>query len=77
MKNCPFNIGDVVIYQPSQKGLGFDANSKPQERLKPGNKYTIANIEKENYIVVEGYSHPGGGLYWTEFSAVSSNDNNH
>ena len=38
--------------------------------LKPGNKYKVVRIEKDVYIVVEGFENAvEGGLYWTEFSA--------
>ena len=54
----------MVIYNPSERGFALDANS---ERLEPGKTYRISNVEKDLYLVVEGYKHPGGGLYWTEF----------
>ena len=37
------------------------------ERLIPDKIYRVTEIQKALYIVVEGYSHPGGGIYWTEF----------
>jgi hypothetical protein len=53
-----------VIYNPSERGYALDANSI---RLEPGRVYRVCKVEKSFYVVVEGYSHPGGGLYWTEF----------
>jgi hypothetical protein len=41
--------------------------SDTDEQLKPGLKYKVMAIEKKSYIIVEGYKHPGGGIYWTEF----------
>jgi len=39
--------------------------------LKPGNKYKIARIEEDIYIVPEGFENAiPCSLYWTEFSAV-------
>jgi len=61
---CPFGVGDIVTYDPSERGFLLDVNSN---RLEPGRAYRICKVEKDFYIVVEGYSHPGGGLYWTEF----------
>jgi hypothetical protein len=29
----------------------------------------ISRIADGKYIEVEGFKHPGGGAYWTEFSA--------
>lgn len=66
MQKCPFKPGDKVIYKPSNRGYGLIDG----ERLKIGHEYRIEKIEKENYIVVEGYKHPGGGIYWTEFKKV-------
>ena len=38
--------------------------------LKPGDKYDIARIDDDAYVVVKGFENTvGGGLYWTEFSA--------
>lgn len=63
MLKCPFKIGDKVIYKPSDRGYGLIDG----KRLEIGCEYRIEKIEKENYIVVEGYRNPGGGIYWTEF----------
>jgi hypothetical protein len=65
---CPYHVGDEVLYTPSQKGMGLSANDSPEHKLVAGKAYTIESIQKESYVVVVGYSHPGGGLYWTEFT---------
>jgi hypothetical protein len=39
----------------------------PSQRLVPGNEYVVKEIQDGGYVVVEGYNHPGGGIYWTEF----------
>ena len=67
-EKCPFKIGDTVVYRPSQRGQDLDVMSNPEDKLQKGKSYKIAAIVKDNYVVVEGYKHPGGGLYWTEFS---------
>ena len=67
MQKCPFKIGDTVIYMPSERGRGWDIF----DSLETGKAYKIMEIQKENYLVIEGYSHPGGGLYWTEFQPDS------
>lgn len=64
---CPFKLGDLVVYNPSIRGQGQDDS----DLLKIGKIYRIKRIEKENYIVVEGYHHPGGGIFWTEFKKAS------
>ena len=65
LEPSPFRVGDMVRYAPSDRGYALDVMS---ERLVRGHIYRIERIEKDSYIVVEGYRHPGGGLYWTEFS---------
>lgn len=66
-ERCPFKVGDLVVYRPSKKGLDSDVMSSTSEKLVSGKTYRIMEIQQEFYVVVDGYSHPGGGLYWTEF----------
>jgi hypothetical protein len=63
---CPYKVGDTVRYTTSDRGYALDVMD--ETRLERGKVYPIERIEKEKYIVVEGYSHPGGGIYWTEFT---------
>jgi hypothetical protein len=67
MNTCLFKQGDFVIYRPSRRGHGLDDAGL----LEIGKTYRVERIEKENYVVVEGYRHPGGGIYWTEFAMAS------
>jgi hypothetical protein len=64
---CPFKVGDKVIYKPSQRGFDLDVMSAAAGRLVPGRTYVVREIQREQYVDVEGYDHPGGGIYWTEF----------
>ena len=68
MQPAPFKVGQEVIYTPSQRGHDLDANF--DGRLEPGRRYRIVDIQKDSYVVVQGDDHPGGGIYWTEFSPV-------
>lgn len=68
MQPAPFKVGEEVIYTPSQRAYDLDANFSGSARLEPGRRYQIAEIQRGSCVVVEGYDHPGGGLYWTEFS---------
>lgn len=68
MDICPFKKGDRVTYTPSSKGFASDAMASKRARLFPGHSYVIAEIQDDQYILVEGYVHPGGGIYWSEFS---------
>lgn len=64
MSKCPFKQGDLVVYRPSRRGHGLD----DADLLEIDKIYRVERIEQENYVVVEGYRHPGGGIYWTEFA---------
>lgn len=66
---CPFTVGEQVIYRPSSRGLDLDVMSSPSEKLTPGKEYKIKAIQKGRYVLVHGYDHPGGGIYWTEFQS--------
>jgi hypothetical protein len=33
----------------------------------PGTPVVIERIDQGVYLVLEGWPHPGGGTYWTEF----------
>ena len=64
---CPFRAGQVVIYKPSVKGWG---SRLPDENLVPNERYLVREIADRHYVLVEGYSSVGGGIYWTEFVAA-------
>ena len=67
MKNCPFQAGDIVVYRPTDRGLGQGVMTD-LAALKPGKRYRIAQIVKNQYVVLEGFKDsPAGGIYWTEF----------
>jgi hypothetical protein len=66
-KGCPFKVGEMVIYQPTERGRGLEVMTDLAS-LEPGAVYKIARIDKGSYVVLEGYENSvGGGLYWTEF----------
>ena len=68
MSECPYKEGDFVVYAPSRRGHALD----DVELLEIGKTYRVKKIENENYILVEGYKHPGGGIHWTEFQKVEN-----
>jgi|GEM_PF-769875 hypothetical protein len=70
VESCPFKVGDMVIYRPSARGLTTDIMSSPSSQLIPGTAYRIIEVQNNAYVIVEGYHHPGGGIYWTEFKAA-------
>jgi len=63
MPKCPFKPGEYVIYQPSDRGYNLIDGVRPVI----GKKYRVEKIEKDNYVVIEGYLDPVFGIYWTEF----------
>jgi hypothetical protein len=72
MEECPFKVGDIVIYKPTVRGRGLVAMTD-LAKLEPGKKYKVARIDEGISVVVEGFEDsPGGGLYWTEFAPASS-----
>ena len=66
---CPFKVGQNVIYMPSQRGKDLLVMSSENQKLIPGELYEIDQVLDDLYVVPKGYSHPGGGLYWTEFKS--------
>jgi len=67
----PFKAGDTVVYKPSSAGLSRSLMTD-LAKLQPGKRYKVARIEKDAYLVLEGFaSSPTGGLHWTEFQLVS------
>ena len=68
-EKCPFKVGDRVVYRPSNRGRGLVVMTD-LAALKPGERYKIARIDNDLYVVAQGFENAvGGGLYWTEFSS--------
>ncbi len=67
-QRCPFNVGDIVVYRPTNKGRGAIIMTD-LAALQPGSRYKIARIEDGVYLVLEGFENAVPcSLYWTEFS---------
>jgi hypothetical protein len=65
---CPFKVGDAVIYEPTREGRGKLVMTG-FSNLEAGKKYKIVRIIRGAYIVPEGFENvAGGGIYWTEFA---------
>jgi hypothetical protein len=68
-QQCPFKVGDTVIFTHRSGKAGF-----PGEYGLPkvGDKVTIIEIfdgPSGTYVRWQGMQgYPGGGLHWTEFS---------
>ena len=69
MKQCPFNLGDRVIYRPTIRGRGH-LKMTDLAVLVPGSSYTVSRIDNEVYVVVKGFENAVPcGIYWTEFES--------
>lgn len=65
---CPYKVGDYVIYRPSLQGYAYPPRLPDGTEMVKDQKYRIAKIVKNYYIVCEGFeAASGGGLFWTEF----------
>jgi hypothetical protein len=65
---CPFKVGDAVVYKPTQEGQGRLVMTGFSE-LEAGKRYKIVRIIRGVYIVPEGFENvAAGGIYWTEFA---------
>ena len=66
---CPFRPGDAVVYTPTQRGRDLLATTG-YAALRPGQACRVAAVVRGAYVVPEGFeAEPGGGVYFTEFSA--------
>jgi hypothetical protein len=65
---CPFKPGDVVYYRPTPRGRGLGVMQNDIPKI--GEPVRISTIEKGLYIVWEGCTSPGSGIFWTEFSTT-------
>ncbi len=66
--DCPFKAGDVVVYRPSQRGIGLGVMIGPGGKPEIGQSVRITKIIDGKYVGWEGLDHPSGGIFWTEFS---------
>jgi hypothetical protein len=66
---CPFKVGDLVVYAPSQRIIGHNVMTD-FSALRPGEIYKIATIQNDMYVIPEGFEDtPAGGLVWEAFEA--------
>jgi hypothetical protein len=65
---CPFSVGDTVVYRPSAEGYGRSVMIGASGRPQIGQAVRITSIIDGGYIEWDGLNHPAGGIYWTEFS---------
>ena len=62
-EKCPFKVGEIVVYQPGSRGEGLVIMTE-LAALKPGNKYRIARIDNDVYLVLEGFENAAGEVLY-------------
>ena len=68
---CPFRPGELVTYSPSDRDRGYLVMTE-YVNLKRGGTYRITRIDKDFYLVLEGFEKAAcGGLFWTLFSKLA------
>jgi hypothetical protein len=68
---CPFRAAELVTYSPSDHDRGNLVMTEYVD-LKRGGTYRITRIDKDFYLVLEGFEKTAcGGLFWTLFSKVA------
>ena len=62
---CPFKVGEIVIFSPSDHCRGWHQESFERLRIYPGYKGRITRIEKGKFIYLDDDK---GGFNWIEFN---------
>jgi hypothetical protein len=69
MNECPFKLGQRVVFTPNDHAKGWSLHTFERVRLKPGDSGLITRIEKDSYIFLDDER---GGFHWECFSAANS-----
>ena len=64
MMKCPYNVGDRVIFSPSDRTKGWYQQGFSKMGLVPGNEYIIKKIKDDTYLY---FDNDAGGLPWNEY----------
>jgi hypothetical protein len=65
-QECPFNVGDVVCFMPSQRTMGHYQDIE-RFGIKIGDNVQIESIKEGMYLY---FKDGAGGWPWTEFESV-------
>jgi hypothetical protein len=60
-QECPFQIGDCVVFTPNDHAVGWSWSAFDRVKLKPGDKGIITRIEKGRYLYLDDGR---GGFHW-------------
>jgi len=67
-KANPFKVGDRVIFAPDDHTVGWAWSSFDWLRMQPGGAGTVARIEDEEYLFLDG---DRGGFHWECFKPAN------
>jgi hypothetical protein len=70
MKECPFKLGEKVVFTPNEHAMGWSLHTFERARLKPGDSGVITRIESGMYLYLDDGR---GGFHWECFSTAISN----
>lgn len=62
---CPFKLGDRVIFTPDKRATGWSWPTFDRVRLHPGEAGVVTKIEHDSLWLDDGR----GGFHWECFSA--------
>jgi hypothetical protein len=65
-QDCPFEVGDSVVFSPDERAVGWSYPMFNRVRLSPGDEGVITRIEKGQYVFLDD---DRGGFHWRCFSA--------
>ncbi len=65
MSKCPYNIGDKVIFTPTDRTRGWYQQVFDKIGMVPGREYVIKRIKDDTYLYFEN---DDGGFPWTEYT---------
>ena len=60
---CPFRVGDVVVFKPSERTVGHYQNIE-RFGVKPGEHYVVKEVREGTFLYFEDGA---GGWPWSEF----------
>jgi hypothetical protein len=65
---CPFKLGDRVIFAPDERAIGWSYPTFDRVRLKPGDSGTVTRIAQGKYLYLDDER---GGFHWQCFQPAS------
>lgn len=69
MGTCPFVVGDIVKFTPSERTCGWYPNIESRG-IKVGEELEVKGIQQDTYLYFEGR---GAEWPWNEFTLVHKN----